>query len=136
ISPNSQIWMSHGDTITRIPEKFKLLAGTESIDVAAFKSDNGSFGAPVYCIQFHREVTHSLEGKTILRNFVIDIAGCTGNWTPAAFVENTVNELREKLGGEKVLMALSGGVDSTVGAMLLHKAIGKNLVCFFVDNGL
>ncbi len=136
ISPNSQIWMSHGDTITRIPEKFKLLAGTESIDVAAFKSDNGIFGAPVYCIQFHPEVTHSLEGKTILKNFVIDIAGCTGNWTPAAFVENTVNELREKLGGEKVLMALSGGVDSTVGAMLLHKAIGKNLVCFFVDNGL
>ena len=136
ISANSQVWMSHGDTIIQIPEKFKVLAGTDSIDVAAFKSDNGIFGAPVYCIQFHPEVTHSLEGKTILKNFAIDIAGCKGEWTPAAFVENTVHELREKIGDEKVLMALSGGVDSTVGAELLHKAIGENLICFFVDNGL
>ena len=136
ISKDSQVWMSHGDTIIQIPEKFKLLAGTESIDVAAFKSDNGIFGAPVYCIQFHPEVTHSLEGRTLLKNFALDIAGCKGEWTPASFVEDTVNELREKIGDEKVLMALSGGVDSTVGAMLLHRAIGKNLVCFFVDNGL
>ncbi len=136
ISTNSQVWMSHGDTIIEIPEKFKLLAGTESIDVAAFKSDNGIFGAPVYCIQFHPEVTHSLEGKTLLKNFVIDIAGCKAEWTPAAFVEETVQELRAQIGDEKVLMALSGGVDSTVGAMLLHRAIGENLVCFFVDNGL
>jgi GMP synthase (glutamine-hydrolysing) len=136
IAFDSQVWMSHGDTIIRIPEKFKLLAGTESIDVAAFKSDNGIFGAPVYCIQFHPEVTHSLEGKTLLKNFAIDIAGCKGEWTPAAFVENTVAELKEKIGNEKVLMALSGGVDSTVGAMLLHRAIGKNLFCFFIDNGL
>lgn len=136
ISEKSQVWMSHGDTITQVPEGFDLLAGTDSIDVAAYKSHNGNFGAPVYGIQFHPEVTHSLEGKQLLKNFLVDIAGCEGTWTPASFVNQTVSELRNKIGEEKVLMALSGGVDSTVGAILLHKAIGSQLHCFFVDNGL
>ncbi len=136
ISDGSQIWMSHGDTITEIPEQFELLAGTESIPVAAFKSKEGAFDAPVYAIQFHPEVTHSLEGKEILSNFLIDIAGCHGNWTPASFVDEAVEDLKKKIGDQKVLMGISGGVDSTVGAELLHKAIGQNLICFFVDNGL
>ncbi len=135
ISEDSQVWMSHGDTIKEIPEGFELLAGTESIDVAAFRS-NGSFDQPVYCIQFHPEVYHSLEGAQLLRNFVRDIAGCEGEWTPASFVEETVGALRRQIGEQKVLMGLSGGVDSSVGAMLLHQAIGKNLYCFFIDNGL
>jgi GMP synthase (glutamine-hydrolysing) len=136
VSKNSQVWMSHGDTIAEIPSNFELLAGTESIDVAAYKSKDGEYDHPIYGIQFHPEVTHSLDGKTILNNFVINIAGCHGDWTPQAFVQTTVDELKEKIGNEKVLMGLSGGVDSTVGAMLLHKAIGKNLYCFFIDNGL
>ncbi len=136
ISENSQIWMSHGDTITELPEQFEILAGTESIPVAAFKSKEGAFDAPVYAIQFHPEVTHSLEGKDILSNFLIDIAGCHGNWTPASFVEESIQDLKNKIGDQKVLMGISGGVDSTVGAELLHQAIGQNLICFFVDNGL
>lgn len=133
---DSQVWMSHGDTIMQIPDHFELLASTESIDVAAFRSKEGTFEAPVYCIQFHPEVTHSLDGKTLLQNFTYDIAGCKGDWTPASFVEHTVEELRELIGEEHVLMALSGGVDSTVAATLLDRAIGDQLVCFFVDNGL
>ena len=136
ISADSQVWMSHGDTIFELPEGFDLLAGTDSIDVAAYKANNGKFGAPVYAIQFHPEVTHSLDGKKLLENFLVNIAGCEANWTPASFVSQTVQELRNKIGSEKVLMALSGGVDSTVGAMLLHRAIGENLHCFFIDNGL
>ena len=136
VSENSQVWMSHGDTIAEIPPNFELLAGTSSIDVAAYKSKDGEYNHPVYCIQFHPEVTHSLDGSTILKNFVIDIAGCHGDWTPQSFVETTVEELKAKIGDGKVLMGLSGGVDSTVGAMLLHRAIGKNLYCFFIDNGL
>ncbi|MFT5833975.1 MAG: GMP synthase (glutamine-hydrolyzing) [Cognaticolwellia sp.] len=136
VSQNSQVWMSHGDTIAEIPSNFELLAGTESIDVAAYKSKEGEYDHPIYCIQFHPEVTHSLDGKTILNNFVINTAGCSGNWTPQSFVQTTVEGLKEQIGNEKVLMGLSGGVDSTVGAMLLHRAIGKNLYCFFIDNGL
>lgn len=136
INFESQVWMSHSDTVTQLPPHFELLAGTESIDVAAFKSKNGTFGAPVYCIQFHPEVTHSLEGKAILENFLVKIAGCKGEWTPASFVENTVGELRDKIGNDHVLLGLSGGVDSTVAAMLLHRAIGSRLECIFVDNGL
>jgi len=136
ISDTSQVWMSHGDSIMEVPEQFEVLASTDSIPVAAFRSKKNAFDAPVYAIQFHPEVTHSLEGAQILSNFLIDIAGCKGNWTPASFVEQTVLDLRKKIGNEKVLMAISGGVDSTVGAMLLHRAIGKNLACFFVDNGL
>ncbi|MFK7810495.1 MAG: glutamine-hydrolyzing GMP synthase [Saprospiraceae bacterium] len=136
ISKASQIWMSHGDTIMSLPEQFEVLAGTEDIPVAAFRSKADTFDHPVYCIQFHPEVTHSLEGKTLLKNFCIDIAGCEGTWTPAAFVDDTVEQLKKQIGDQKVLMALSGGVDSTVAAMLLHKAVGKNLFCFFIDNGL
>ncbi len=136
VSGDSQVWMSHGDTIMQLPEGFELLAKTESINVAAFKSSNGKFDAPVYCLQFHPEVTHSLDGAKILRNFLRDIAGCEGEWTPASFVEDTVAALRDQVGEEHVLMGLSGGVDSTVAATLLSKAIGDQLICFFVDNGL
>lgn len=136
VAKESQVWMSHGDTIMEIPQGFEILANTDSIPVAAFASKAGHFDYPVYCIQFHPEVTHSLEGSNILRNFVINISGCKGNWTPDAFIESTVEALKAQLGDDKVLMGLSGGVDSTVGAMLLHKAIGQNLYCFFIDNGL
>ncbi|RMF22548.1 MAG: glutamine-hydrolyzing GMP synthase [Bacteroidetes bacterium] len=136
IPEGSQVWMSHGDTISRLPEPFEGIAGTEAIPVAAFRARAGTYSAPVYGIQFHPEVTHSLDGQTLLYNFAIRICGCRGDWTPASFVEHTVAELREKIGGERVLMGLSGGVDSTVAAMLLHHAIGRRLVCFFVDNGL
>lgn len=136
VSGDSQVWMSHGDTIMQLPDGFELLAKTESINVAAFKSSDGKFDAPVYCLQFHPEVTHSLDGAKILRNFLRDIAGCEGEWTPASFVEDTVASLKAKVGEEHVLMGLSGGVDSTVAATLLSKAIGDQLICFFVDNGL
>lgn len=136
VAVDSQVWMSHGDTIMQLPEGFELLAKTESINVAAFKSSNGKFDAPVYCLQFHPEVTHSLDGAKILRNFLRDIAGCEGEWTPASFVEDTVASLKAQVGDEHVLMGLSGGVDSTVAATLLSKAIGDQLICFFVDNGL
>ncbi|GAB4132138.1 MAG: glutamine-hydrolyzing GMP synthase [Raineya sp.] len=132
ISANSQVWMSHGDTITQIPENYELIASTESIRVAAFQIKN----EPTFGIQFHPEVTHSLEGKTLLSNFVIDICGCQPSWTPASFVENSIKNLQEKLQNDKVVLGLSGGVDSSVAALLLHKAIGKNLYCIFVDNGL
>jgi len=136
IPEGSQVWMSHGDTIIEVPEQFELLAGTTNIDVGAFRSRPGTFEQPVYCIQFHPEVSHSLDGMKFLRNFVKDIANCHSEWTPAAFVEATVAELRQQIGEEHVLMGLSGGVDSTVAASLLHEAIGDNLVCIFVDNGL
>ena len=136
IKTGSQVWMSHGDTITAIPEGFKVLASTESIPVAAFKAKKKSYDAPVYCIQFHPEVTHSIDGKQLLHNFLIEIAGCQPTWTPASFAEQTIQELKAKLGSDKVLMGLSGGVDSTVGAELLHHAIGDKLICIFVDNGL
>jgi GMP synthase (glutamine-hydrolysing) len=128
--------MSHGDSITALPAPFELLAGTDSIPVAAYKSRKGAFVRPVYGIQFHPEVTHSLEGARILKNFVRDICGCTGSWNAENFVTEKIAELQSLLGEEKVLMGLSGGVDSTVAAELLHRAIGSNLVCFFVDNGL
>ena len=136
IPNDSQVWMSHGDSIMAVPEKFEITAATESIPVAAFKSKTNQFKHPIHCLQFHPEVTHSLHGKQLLKNFLVNIAGCEGTWTPASFVEDTVEKLRNKIGNDKVLMALSGGVDSTVGAALLHRAIGDNLYCFFVDNGL
>lgn len=135
IPQGSQVWMSHGDSIEKLPEGFKVLARTESIPVAAFKS-NGEFSAPVYCLQFHPEVTHTLYGSQLLRNFLIEVAGVSQDWTPANFIQDTVETLQEQLGDDKVLMALSGGVDSTVGAELLHRAIGDRLYCFFIDNGL
>jgi len=132
ISLDSQVWMSHADTIASIPDSFEIIASTPSVKVAAFKKKNER----VYGIQFHPEVTHSLEGKNLLRNFVVHICGCAQDWTPDLFVESTVADLKVKLGDERVVMALSGGVDSTVAAMLIHRAIGKNLYCIFVDNGL
>ena len=136
IEPDSQVWMSHSDSILRLPEQLEVLAHTDSIPVAAFRGRAGAFAAPVYGIQFHPEVYHTLEGFNLLKNFVLHICGCKGDWTPAHFVEQTVAELREKIGTDKVIMALSGGVDSTVAASLLHRAIGDRLFCFFVDNGL
>ncbi|MCC6413702.1 MAG: glutamine-hydrolyzing GMP synthase [Saprospiraceae bacterium] len=136
VEPRSQVWMSHGDTILKLPEGFELLATTDSIPVAAFRAKAGRFAAPVYGIQFHPEVYHSLEGFQMLKNFVHGVCGCSGDWTPAHFVEESVQKLREQIGSEKVIMALSGGVDSTVAAELLHRAIGSQLFCFFVDNGL
>lgn len=128
----SQVWMSHADTITVLPQEYDLLASTASVKVAAFRHRT----KPHYAIQFHPEVTHSTDGKNLLRNFVIHICGCAQDWTPDQFVERTIQELNLKLGRDKVVMALSGGVDSTVAAMLIHQAIGKNLYCIFVDNGL
>ncbi len=136
VKKQSQVWMSHADTILEIPDGFELLADTESIPVAAFRSKKGRFVQPIYAIQFHPEVYHTTEGFSILKNFVHGICGCGGDWTPAHFVEETIQNLKQTLGNEHVIMALSGGVDSTVAAMLLHRAIGKNLFCFFVDNGL
>ncbi len=132
ISIDSQVWMSHADTIASIPDSYEIIASTSSVKVAAFQKK----GENVYGIQFHPEVTHSLEGKNLLRNFVVHICGCSQDWTPDQFVESTVSDLKKKLGNDKVVMALSGGVDSTVAAMLIHKAIDKNLFCIFVDNGL
>lgn len=132
IEIGSQVWMSHGDTITQLPDEFQVIANTESIPVAAYKVEN----RPIYGIQFHPEVTHTLEGKTLLRNFVVHICGASQEWTADIFVENTVRELQRKLKKDRVVMGLSGGVDSSVAATLIHQAIGKNLYCIFVDNGL
>jgi len=132
ISDNSQVWMSHGDTITKIPENFKIISSTEDVKVAAYKIENEE----TYGIQFHPEVYHSTEGQILLKNFVVNICKCVQNWTPASFIETTIKEIKQKIGTEKVILGLSGGVDSTVAAILLHKAIGKNLTCIFVDNGL
>ncbi len=136
VGTGSQVWMSHGDTIEHLPEGFELLASTADVEVAAFGAIGDRFEQPVYCIQFHPEVYHSLDGKQLLENFVIDIAGCSGDWTPAHFIEETVDALRDKIGEDRVLLGLSGGVDSSVAAMLLHRAIGDRLFCFFIDNGL
>ncbi|MFN3403155.1 MAG: glutamine-hydrolyzing GMP synthase [Cytophagaceae bacterium] len=132
ITPYSQVWMSHGDTISGLNDKFEILASTESVKVAAYKVK----GEETYGIQFHPEVTHSSEGKIILRNFVVHICGCNQDWTPDAFIDTTVGELKASLGNDKVVLGLSGGVDSSVAAVLIDKAIGKNLTCIFVDNGL
>ncbi len=132
LSDGSQVWMSHGDTILKLPEKYQVIASTESVKVAGFQIA----GEPTYGIQFHPEVYHSEEGMTLLKNFVTDICGCSRNWTPGSFIENTLTGLQQKLGNDKVVLGLSGGVDSSVAAVLLHKAIGKNLYCIFVDNGL
>ncbi|WP_291907440.1 glutamine-hydrolyzing GMP synthase [Chitinophaga sp. CB10] len=135
ISGKSQVWMSHSDTIKKIPDTFEIIATTENIPVAAFKSLTVAKN-PVFGLQFHPEVTHSLEGKQIIRNFLIHICGCSQDWTPAHFVQETVARIKEQVGDKRVVMALSGGVDSTVAAELIHKAIGSNLFCIFVDNGL
>lgn len=128
----TQVWMSHGDTITTIPEGYRVIASTEDVRIAAYRID----GEPTWAIQFHPEVYHSTDGGKLLGNFVTRICGCRQEWTPDSFVETTVCELRERLGGDKVVLGLSGGVDSSVAAVLLHRAIGENLYCIFVDSGL
>ena len=132
ISLDTQVWMSHADTIAKVPDDFEVIASTPSVAIAAYKIKDKA----VYGIQFHPEVTHTTEGKNLLRNFVVHICDCAQDWTPDQFVENSISGLKEKLGDDQVVMALSGGVDSTVAATLIHKAIGKNLHCIFVDNGL
>ena len=131
---HSQVWMSHSDTIKELPAGFEILGTTESIPVAAFMRTES--GHPLYGLQFHPEVYHSTEGKTILKNFLVAICGCSQDWTPAHYINDTVAALKEKIGDKRVIMALSGGVDSTVAATLIHRAIGNNLFGIFVDNGL
>ena len=132
---DSQVWMSHSDTIKELPAGFELLANTESIPVAAFRK-SGKETKALYGVQFHPEVYHSKEGKKVLRNFLVKICGCSQDWTPAHFITDTVEALKKQIGDRKVIMALSGGVDSTVAATLIHRAIGKNLYGIFVDNGV
>jgi len=129
---DSEVWMSHADTILKIPSNYKITASTHDVKVAAYDIT----GEDTFCIQFHPEVYHTAEGTKILKNFVYDICKCKGDWTPASFIETTISDLKKQLGDEKVILGLSGGVDSSVAAMILHKAIGKNLHCIFVDNGL
>lgn len=132
IDKNSQVWMSHGDTITKLPTNSYSIANTENIDYAAYKFDEEK----TYGVQFHPEVYHTKQGNLILKNFVVDICECKQSWTPENFIETTVSQLKEKLGNDKVVLGLSGGVDSTVAAVLLSKAIKDNLYCIFIDNGL
>jgi len=128
----SQVWMSHGDTISEIPANFEIIASTDAVKIAAFHVSETN----IYGIQFHPEVTHSTDGKQLLQNFLVDICACSQDWTPDAFIETTIAALQAQLGNDQVVLGLSGGVDSSVAAILLHKAIGKNLHCIFVDNGL
>jgi GMP synthase (glutamine-hydrolysing) len=132
--PASQVWMSHGDSILNLPPSFELLATTDSIPVAAFRHQQAE--NPLYGLQFHPEVYHSIEGKKILQNFLVQICGCSQSWTPAHFVSDTIEALRSQIGDRKVVMAISGGVDSTVAATLISRAIGNNLHGIFVDNGV
>jgi GMP synthase (glutamine-hydrolysing) len=132
LTQGSQVWMSHGDTILKLPEDFQIISSTSSVEVAGFQIAN----EPTFGIQFHPEVYHSEEGTQLLKNFVVDICGCSQSWTPDSFIDTTISNLQKQLGNDKVVLGLSGGVDSSVAAVLLHKAIGKNLYCIFVDNGL
>ena len=132
VDAGSQVWMSHGDTITTLPSDFEIIASTADVQVAGYKVANEK----TYGIQFHPEVYHSSDGKKMLHNFLFDIVGMAGDWTPSHFVEETVSNLKAQLGNDKVVLGLSGGVDSSVAAVLLHRAIGKNLYCIFVNNGL
>jgi GMP synthase (glutamine-hydrolysing) len=131
----SQVWMSHADTILDLPAGFEVLGTTENIPYAAFRKTDAS-EKPLYCLQFHPEVYHSIEGKKIIKNFLVNICGCSQDWTPAHFVSDTVAALSRQIGNRKVIMALSGGVDSTVAATLIHRAIGDRLQGIFVDNGV
>lgn len=132
IKPGTQVWMSHADTIKLIPAEFEITGSTADVEAGAYHIK----GESTWGIQFHPEVYHTTEGTRMLKNFVLGICGCSQNWTPDSFVSSTVNILKDKLGNDKVILGLSGGVDSSVTAFLLHKAIGKNLTCIFVDNGL
>lgn len=130
--PNSQVWMSHGDTITAIPDDCRVIASTDNVKHAAYASTKN----PLWAVQFHPEVYHTLQGTQLLKNFVVDICGSRQEWSPASFVESTVEELKKQIGNDRVILGLSGGVDSSVAAVLLNKAIGKNLTCIFVDHGM
>jgi GMP synthase (glutamine-hydrolysing) len=132
ITPGTQVWMSHGDTIAVLPEGYEIIGSTASVKAGAYKIKNET----TWGIQFHPEVYHTTEGLQMLSNFVFGICGCTGNWTPGSFIETTVLHLQNEIKDDKVILGLSGGVDSTVAAMLLHRAIGLNLTCIFIDNGL
>ena len=129
---DSQVWMSHGDTITALPKGFRCIASTDSVEFAAYQSETEQ----IYAVQFHPEVFHSLQGTQLLKNFAVDICGSKQDWSPASFVETTVAELKTQLGNDRVILGLSGGVDSSVCAVLLHRAIGNNLTCIFVDQGM
>jgi GMP synthase (glutamine-hydrolysing) len=132
VGENSQVWMSHGDTIVKLPNNYKIISSTKDVKVGAYEIE----GETTFGIQFHPEVYHSTDGLTILKNFVVGVCGCKQDWTPNSFVDVTIKELKDKLKDDKVILGLSGGVDSTVAAILLHRAIGENLTCIFVDNGL
>ena len=132
VSRSSQVWMSHGDTIACLPLGAHVIASTADVENAAYSID----GEPTYAVQFHPEVFHTSEGSRILANFALDICGCSGDWTPASFIDTAIAEIRAKVGDDKVILGLSGGVDSTVAGVLLNKAIGHNLSCIFVNNGL
>lgn len=131
-TPNSQVWMSHGDTITALPDGYKPIASTDDVKFAAYASTE----MPVWAVQFHPEVFHSMQGSQLLSNFVVDICGSRQDWSAASFIETTVEEIRRQVGNERVILGLSGGVDSSVAAVLLNKAIGNNLTCIFVDHGM
>ena len=131
-APNSQVWMSHGDTITQLPEGFRCIASTSTVKFAAYQANDEK----IWGVQYHPEVYHSIDGTQLLKNFVVDICGGVQDWSPDMFVETTVKELKAQVGDDKVILGLSGGVDSSVAAVLLNKAIGKNLTCIFVNNGL
>ena len=132
INQGTQVWMSHGDTIEKVPEGYEIIGSTADIKAGAYRIK----GEKTWGIQFHPEVYHTTEGMQMLRNFVVDICRCSRDWTPDSFVDSTISELKKQIGNEKVILGLSGGVDSSVAASLLHKAIGKNLTCIFIDNGL
>ena len=132
LSEGTQVWMSHGDTITSLPDNFRVIASTDKVKNAAYQIENEK----VWGVQFHPEVYHTEEGTKLLRNFVVDICGSKQDWSAASFIESTVAALREQLGDDKVVLGLSGGVDSSVAAVLLNRAIGKNLTCIFVDHGM
>jgi GMP synthase (glutamine-hydrolysing) len=132
LKAGSQVWMSHADTIEKIGTEYKAICSTHDVDLAGYESTN----EPTFGIQFHPEVYHTTDGKQLLQNFAVKICGCKQDWTPQSFVDETVENLKQQLGNDKVIMGLSGGVDSSVAATLIHKAIGKNLYCIFVDNGL
>ncbi|MBR3068803.1 MAG: glutamine-hydrolyzing GMP synthase, partial [Lachnospiraceae bacterium] len=132
VSPETLTWMSHTDYIAAVPEGFRVTAHTDHCPVAAMENENRK----LYAVQFHPEVSHTKEGTKMLRHFVLDVCGCSGDWEMSSFAENTIRELREKIGDNHVILGLSGGVDSSVAAALLSRAIGKQLNCVFVDHGL
>ena len=132
VEKDSQVWMSHGDTITAIPDNFEVIASTKKVPIAAYQAKNEK----LWGVQFHPEVFHSQDGTQILKNFVVDICGGKQDWSAASFIESTIKELKQQLGNDKVVLGLSGGVDSSVAAVLLNRAIGQNLTCIFVDHGM